>query len=112
MQRYFYRYLSLLLCLTLVIMVQPDTSSREDETIVSVNGLLKVKGNRIVNQNDTPISLAGNSLFWKPSKENVLHGKTVRGHLFGKPSKEKLFALTTFPEAFCLGNQVKKISFA
>ena len=64
MQRYFYRCLSLLLCLLLVIMVQPDTSSREDETIVSVNGLLKVKGNRVVNQNGTPISLAGNSLFW------------------------------------------------
>ena len=64
MQRYFYRYLSLLLCLSLVIMVQLDISSREDETIVSVNGLLKVKGNRIVNQNDIPISLAGSSLFW------------------------------------------------
>ena len=48
----------------LIIMAQLDISSREDETIVTINGLLKVKGNHIVNQNDIPISLAGNSLFW------------------------------------------------
>ena len=45
-------------------MVQPNFCSAENETIVEVNGLLKVKGNRIVNQHGNPISLAGNSLFW------------------------------------------------
>ena len=36
----------------------------EDSTIVSINGLLRVMGNKIVNKNNTPISLAGNSFFW------------------------------------------------
>ena len=44
-------------------MVQPNFFSAENETLVEVNGLLKVKGNRIVNQHGNPISLAGNSLF-------------------------------------------------
>ena len=45
-------------------MVQPNFCSADNETIVENNGLLKVKGNRIVNQYSNPISLAGNSLFW------------------------------------------------
>ena len=35
-----------------------------DSTIVSNNGLLRVLGNKIVNKNNVPISLAGNSFFW------------------------------------------------
>ena len=35
-----------------------------DSTIVSNNGLLRVSGNNIVNKNNVPISLAGNSFFW------------------------------------------------
>ena len=64
MQRYFCSWLCLCFFFLLIIMAQPDISSREDETIVAINGLLKVKGNHIVNQNNIPISLAGNSLFW------------------------------------------------
>ena len=64
MQRYFCSWLCLCFFFLLIIMVQPDISFREDETIVAINGLLKVKGNHIVNQNNIPISLAGNSLFW------------------------------------------------
>ena len=64
MQRYFSSCLCLCFFFSLIIVVRPDTSSEENETIVEINGLLKVKGNRIINQNGIPISLAGNSLFW------------------------------------------------
>ena len=35
-----------------------------DSTFVSKNGLLHVKGNKIVNKDNLPLSLAGNSFFW------------------------------------------------
>ena len=40
------------------------TESFIDSTIVFKNGLLRVMGNKIVNKNNIPISLAGNSFFW------------------------------------------------
>jgi len=48
-----------------LILVQTFTSSRSfAQTPVAANGQLKVSGNKIVNKNNVPISLAGNSLFW------------------------------------------------
>ena len=35
-----------------------------DTTLVDVHGLLVVDGNKIVDKNNEPISLAGNSFFW------------------------------------------------
>ena len=35
-----------------------------DSTVVNSNGLLEVSGNKIINKNHQPISLAGNSFFW------------------------------------------------
>ena len=35
-----------------------------DSSFVTQNGLLTVSGNKIVNKNNKPISLAGNSFFW------------------------------------------------
>jgi len=36
----------------------------KDSTVVSLNGLLQVSGNKIVNMNGDPLALAGNSFFW------------------------------------------------
>ena len=38
--------------------IHPDT------TLIDIHGLLEVNGNRIVNKNNEPVSLAGNSFFW------------------------------------------------
>ena len=38
--------------------IHPDT------TLIDVHGLLEVNGNKIVNKNNEPVSLAGNSFFW------------------------------------------------
>jgi len=35
-----------------------------DTTIVDIHGLLEVNGNKIVDKNNEPVSLAGNSFFW------------------------------------------------
>ena len=35
-----------------------------DSTIVDRHGLLRVSGNKVVNKDNQPISLAGNSFFW------------------------------------------------
>ena len=48
---------------------EEDKSSKIDEqlddtTVVEINGLLQVSGNRIINKNGAPVSLAGNSFFW------------------------------------------------
>ncbi len=40
------------------------TLNLSSQTIVEKHGRLQVKGNTIVDKNNTPISLAGNSLFW------------------------------------------------
>ena len=37
---------------------------RPDTTLIDIHGLLEVNGNRIVNKNNEPVSLAGNSFFW------------------------------------------------
>ena len=37
---------------------------RPDTTLIDIQGLLEVNGNRIVNKNNEPVSLAGNSFFW------------------------------------------------
>ena len=37
---------------------------RPDTTLINIHGLLEVNGNRIVNKNNEPVSLAGNSFFW------------------------------------------------
>ena len=42
------------------IIIDIDT----DTTVVDVHGLLVVDGNKIVDKNNEPISLAGNSFFW------------------------------------------------
>tara|TARA_Y100001980_G_C14549886_1_gene332060 strand:- start:1311 stop:2327 length:1017 start_codon:yes stop_codon:yes gene_type:complete len=41
-----------------------DTNNKFKSDIVAKNGLLRVVGNKIVNKNNIPISLAGNSFFW------------------------------------------------
>ena len=41
-----------------------DTNDKFKSDIVAKNGLLRVMGNKIVNKNNIPISLAGNSFFW------------------------------------------------
>ncbi len=41
-----------------IVEISPDT------TLVDIHGLLEVNGNKIVNKNDEPVSLAGNSFFW------------------------------------------------
>jgi len=43
-----------------------DTTAdiRPDTTLIDIHGLLEVNGNRIVNKNNEPVSLAGNSFFW------------------------------------------------
>ena len=41
-----------------------DTESILESSIVDRHGLLRVVGNKIVNKNNIPISLAGNSFFW------------------------------------------------
>ena len=41
-----------------------DTELPLESSIVDRHGLLRVMGNKIVNKNDIPISLAGNSFFW------------------------------------------------
>lgn len=38
--------------------IHPDT------TLIDIHGLLEVNGNKIVNKNNEPVSLAGNSFFW------------------------------------------------
>ena len=38
--------------------IHPDT------TLIDIHGLLEVNGNRIVNKNNEPVSLAGNRFFW------------------------------------------------
>ena len=44
---------------------KPDgTEPQLESSIVDRNGLLRVMGNKIVNKNNIPISLAGNSFFW------------------------------------------------
>ncbi len=40
------------------------TESARSQTIVEENGRLRVSGNKVVNKNNKPLSLAGNSLFW------------------------------------------------
>ena len=35
-----------------------------DTTLVDIHGLLEVNGNKIVDKNNEPVSLAGNSFFW------------------------------------------------
>ena len=37
---------------------------RPATTLIDIHGLLEVNGNRIVNKNNEPVSLAGNSFFW------------------------------------------------
>ena len=41
-----------------------DTEHQLESNIVNRHGLLRVMGNKIVNKNNIPISLAGNSFFW------------------------------------------------
>ena len=41
-----------------------DTEPQLESSIVDMHGLLRVMGNKIVNKNNIPISLAGNSFFW------------------------------------------------
>ena len=41
-----------------------DTEPQLESSIVDRHGLLRVMGNKIVNKNNIPISLAGNSFFW------------------------------------------------
>ncbi len=41
-----------------------STQSIFSQSIVQKNGRLRVSGNKVVNKNNDPISLAGNSLFW------------------------------------------------
>ena len=40
-----------------------DTEPQLESSIVDRHGLLRVMGNKIVNKNNIPISLAGNSFF-------------------------------------------------
>ena len=41
-----------------------ETALADDSSIVNLNGLLQVSGNKIVNKKNEQISLAGNSFFW------------------------------------------------
>jgi endoglucanase len=41
-----------------------DITTKDFSSIVEKNGLLRVNGNKIVNKNGDPVSLAGNSFFW------------------------------------------------
>ena len=41
-----------------------DSEHKLESSIVDKHGLLRVMGNKIVNKNNIPISLAGNSFFW------------------------------------------------
>ena len=43
---------------------EKNPETRPDTTIVAINGLLQVDGNKIVNKDGEPVSLAGNSFFW------------------------------------------------
>lgn len=49
-----------LICFLLVLNIQ----NLNAQYVVDYNGLLKVNGNRIVNQHDEEVSFAGNSFFW------------------------------------------------
>nr|WP_321452627.1 cellulase family glycosylhydrolase [uncultured Carboxylicivirga sp.] len=49
---------------TLIVLFYLSTIYVAAQTPVEKNGQLSVSGNRIVNKNGVPVSLAGNSLFW------------------------------------------------
>lgn len=52
------------MALAVMVLVLIMTTSIPAQTPVSVNGPLRVSGNRIVNQNNSPVSFAGASYFW------------------------------------------------
>ncbi len=50
--------------LTAFIFVSLLFSVAKGDTVVSRNGVLRAEGNRVVNEEGDPVSLAGNSFFW------------------------------------------------
>ena len=63
--------------------LKQDLASTEEKSVVDVNGLLAVKGNKIVNAKDEVVSFAGNSLFWSNDyyRGNGFYNKHVIAHL-------------------------------
>ena len=57
---YFLFYLFLATCSS----INTKSEDHQDSSFVFNNGLLRVEGNKIVNNKNRPISLAGNSFFW------------------------------------------------
>jgi len=45
---------------------------------VATHGLLKTKGNRIVGQADTAVSMGGNSMFWSQWAGGFYNANTVK----------------------------------
>lgn len=72
MKKKLLRWLSLSLCCTVVQAQNPAGSP------VDMHGLLKTKGNKIVDRADTAVSLAGNSMFWSQWSGDLYNANVVK----------------------------------
>ena len=70
-------------CNSLQLLIKNNDYSLEQKSVVDKNGLLAVKGNRIVNQYGAEVSFAGNSMFWSNDyyRGNGFYNKNVVNHL-------------------------------
>ncbi|WP_159949403.1 glycoside hydrolase family 5 protein [Polaribacter septentrionalilitoris] len=76
-------FLVFLSCNSQKISETKKTQPKKEISVVDKNGLLAVKGNRIVNKDGKEVSFAGNSMFWSNDyyKGNGFYNKNVVKHL-------------------------------